>query len=248
MRYRLCTLAFLATVSMAGAEPLDLPGILVEEAELDRTLVSKPGWLRGLHFKGSALPDNQRPRMIAVLPEAWAGATACARITSKGGSYSALVEFEIPQELPEERSATFGFPLQSNLIKVLTPENGGISLEKGACVGDTADGEVRQYVANLWNEAAPAPAPGGTITLTMHLNIARADEIVPTAELGDEAADVACRKLDEPDALAFNYSCTVSIPAEKLAADAELLFRYTRLYRGRASDERRAVIFVGAGE
>ena len=71
----------------AGAEVQTLPGTVVAEVETDRTLISKPGWLRGLHFSGTPVPDDARPQMYAVLPRDWADSAFCARITSIGGGY-----------------------------------------------------------------------------------------------------------------------------------------------------------------
>lgn len=256
MRQSLLIALSLLSAPMAGAETMVLNGIVVEEAELDRTLVSKPGWLRGVHFRGNALSESLRPQMSAVLPNDWAGAVACARITSMVGSYSALVKFELPSDMPEDRSATFTFPLEGDQIKTLSPETGGITLERGECVGDTGKTPERQYVANLWNQDGLKLKDGGEAELAMHLNIARADEIVAVARIETSDSEekletvVACKKLDDPSALAFNYSCTVAVPAERLSTeqDTKLHFSYQRLYRGRSSQPRNAVIFLGVSQ
>jgi len=233
------------------ADVLRLEGRVLNEAELDRTLISKPGWLRGLHVMGQELRNAAPPSILAVVPRSWAGDKVCARITSMSGHYAAVIEFDVPTALSGNQEATLAFTPGSELIRELTPADSGVSLERGICAQSPQGENQRQFIANYWNQSGtPSLSPSGKAQLVLNINVARADELLFSATLDEQPLDWNCDKLDDPEALAFNFRCVVVVPPEQLS-DAEgrmMRVTYTRLYRGRESDPRQADIFIGASQ
>lgn len=247
-------LAGLFPISLS-AEILRLEGRVVEEAELDRTLISKPSWLRGLHFVGQTVEDLSPPQILTVLPKAWSGRTICARITTIGGDYSASIEYDLPDDLALDQTANLAFDPKSDIAREGTPQDSGVALELGSCdpVADAPlSGENRQFIASYWNESQqPRLTPGGDVQMMLNMNVARADELLFHATLPDGVAlATQCAKLDIPKALAFNYRCLISVPADEVSRPEStvLSVRYERVYRGRVSEPRFAEIIIGAGE
>ena len=226
------------------------------QAETDpapgRTLISKPGWLRGLHVSGTTLPSDVRPKIYVNLPKSWFGKTVCARITTIKGDYDALVEFEIPNP-PKTQMVEFYFSTDNiETITNATTRDSGIAIERGTCIGDTNETN-REFVANFWNEFSTGSQAADT-KVVLNLNIARADEVLPGALLkfGSETNGLElvtdCDPLKSSEALAFNYRCEIAVDPALLVgkADPRIDFSYTRLYRGRESAVRKASILIGA--
>ncbi len=247
---------FISAVMLAGQgamAEIELDGTIRGESELDRTLISKPSWLRGLHFAGQEMPTPEQPELRTVLPMQWSGKLICARVTSMSGDYSAMVEFEVPQMSQRER-ASLRFAPASPIPTQVTPENSGVSIEQGPCIGDNLNPTGGSFVANYWNELAEPVSMGpGLAQLVLNMNIARADELDARTYLGGSPAegvlDTSCNKLTDPDALAFNYRCIVAVPTDAVddPAGRELKFEYERIYRGRPSATRSAKILIGSG-
>lgn len=253
MRHSLALLTALLTSSgVASADVVQINGTIVQEAELDRTLISKPSWLRGLHFKSDALLDDTRPSLLAVIPKDWAGAEICARITSIRGDYAAMVEFDVSTDLEGNLDADLALELESAMARKISVSDSGVVVEKGKCVGDSADaGTDGEYVANFWNQASePSVTGNGDATILMRMNIARADQLEARATLGDKEIATDCEKLTGPEVLAYNYSCSFDVPVALLTEidRSEVTFSYERVYRGRYSETRTARIIIGAGQ
>lgn len=244
--------ALLFATLVKAQEILPLEGLVISETDPERTLISKPNWLRGLHVIGSNLPEQQRPQIEAVMPEQWLGTTMCARITTIIGDYTALVEFKVPDDMVTRRARLKFITEYQDVIASISPNNSGITLERGACIGDTHEGN-REYAANFWNEGALTGEDADQdVELMLNMNIARADELLVTAVLlGPDATPIklghSCARINSPDALAYNFRCSITIPAELMPtdADAAIQFDYERLYRGRVSAPRSAMIFIG---
>lgn len=250
MRLSIFAATAVLMASVAAAE-IRLEGTILEEAELDRTLISKPGWLRGLHFAGREMPQEDRPKLRTVLPAEWRGETICARVTSIGGDYSAMIEFDVPENMGGNEKADLGFAAKSDIARRITPENSGVSIEKGRCLGDSAGEDDRAFIANFWNEEdQPIINEAGQAQLVLNMNISRADELQPQAIWAGGPITPECTKLTSPEALAYNYRCTIGVPASALTSPdvTPLTFSYTRIYRGRPSDPREAIIIIGAGQ
>ncbi|MEL7344620.1 MAG: hypothetical protein AAFN59_07145, partial [Pseudomonadota bacterium] len=218
----------------------------------ERTLISKPGWLRGLHVIGDDLPRNARPRIEAFVPSAWAGGKICARMTTMVGTYDAGHEYDIPRDWTAERANLLYEGAQRRLVSSITPEEGGIAVERGPCFSDDTPSE-QEFTANFWNDVSePILNDNGLGELRLNMNIARADELSPTAVLGTsrDPLSVTCRRLETPDAIAFNYRCQILLTPKQIdaAATQSIIFSYTRIYRDRESAPRVARIFVGAGQ
>jgi hypothetical protein len=246
----LSALLFATTVKAQDILPLE--GLVVSETDPERTLISKPNWLRGLHVIGSNLPEQQRPQIEAVMPENWLGTTICARITTIVGDYTALVEFKVPDEMVTRRARLKFSTSYQDMITSISPNNSGITLERGACIGDERE-DNPEYTVNFWNEGALTGEDADQdVELMLNMNIARADELLVTAVLqGSDAPPVelghSCARINSPDALAYNFRCSVTIPAGLMPthSDATIKFDYERLYRGRVSAPRSAMIFIG---
>lgn len=229
----------------------DLEPTSVTESRGERTLISKPGWLRGLHIIGEDLPLESRPRIEAFVPRNWRGSTICARLTTMIGDYDAGHEYKIPETWSEARANLVYEGTEPDLVAAITPEDGGIVVERGGCVGDAAD-QIQQFTANFWNDRTRLILnENGKAVLQLNMNVARVDELLASAALmpvGEEL-DVDCQVLDSPDAIAFNHRCAILFDPSILAGsrDWKIEFNYTRLYRGRESQPRSAEIFVGAG-
>lgn len=260
MRLGILIVVALLAGSASAQEIQRLTGKVLDEADQERTLISKPGWLRGVHVVGQALPTEQRPQILTLLPESWLGHTVCARITNLRGNYYATVEFQIPEEM-EDRRRILDFATENrDVIASISPENSGVALEKGECVGDvTTTG--RQFITNFWNESAQTAVDvDAQEQLLLNMNISRADELIATAKLvttNDQNASETfplpvpeCSKINDPDALAFNHRCSIMIPTAKLVGqqNASITFAFSRLYRGRESSQRQAEILIGANQ
>ncbi len=260
MRY---FLVLLATLLASGVSAQDAPVIVGEvlyEDDPNRTLISKPGWLRGLHLLGEELDPEERPLITAPVPVSRQAQTLCARITSISGNYEALVQFVVPGTPPGARvppaqrmTFTSQFP---DTVKQITSTDSGVTVQRGTCVGDTQ--EDRRYFATFWNNSAETlrNGLGADAELVLNMNVARADEIEATALLspsdgGSSATALprpTCEKIDQLEALAFNYRCAVGVPIEVFQRDQNVLieFSFEALYRGRTSPRRRAEIEIGA--
>ena len=133
-------LAMCAPLRPALAEVARLQGVMVTEVEMERTLVSKPGWLRGLHFLSQAGTEITGPHIRVVLPGIWAGEKLCARITTLSGGYAAVVEYQVPADLAGNQDYVLDFEAKSGIVRQVTPENSGVSLERGPCAQDAQHG------------------------------------------------------------------------------------------------------------
>lgn len=254
MRLTILFPLLLCMTSLNAQEIAKINGVVKAETDPERTLISKPGWLRGLHVSGTSLPSEVRPKIYVDLPESWFGETVCARITTITGDYDAMVQFEIPNT-PKSRLAEFYF--SSDYIEMITnatPQDSGIAIERGDCIGDTTE-TSREFVANFWNEFAPESDDAET-RVVLNMNIARADEVLPNAQLsfgnGAQSHDLSpstyCYPLTSSEALAFNYRCEIDFDPALLVNQAapRIDFSYSRLYRGRESAVRKASILIGA--
>ncbi len=231
---------------------VQLTGDVIEEAEHDRTPISKPGWLRGLHIVGSTPLSQPRPSIIATLPGKLE--KFCGRITSLGGDYSATVQFTPKTVADEDQGGLLDFEARSDFPLGATHNDSGVVLEFGECFDDRLiPGAPRKFIANFWNVAnQPEIDANGNLQIVMNMNVARAERLDTQAWIGDREAprhklDVTCRKLTDPKALAFNYQCVIALPAS--LADETVTtpvgFEYRRFYRGRLSDPRQAEILIG---
>ncbi|NVO58198.1 hypothetical protein HW561_20605 [Rhodobacteraceae bacterium B1Z28] len=244
----------------AMAEPQPLVGRVIDEAELDRALISKPSWLRGLHIVGQDLGDAT-PQILTILPRSWLAQEFCARITSISGNYAAIAQFVAPEtydnpntsKVEDDPSVEFNLrfdELKSSYVETVTPNNSGVALELGACADTENAGQpARQFIANYLNEISnPKLTSDGDIQVLLNMNIARADELIFEAELDGKEIRTSCQKLNVSEALAFNYRCILMVPPGQLAANDGGLIKvsYKRLYRGRTSDSRSAEILIGA--
>lgn len=262
MRHFFAVMLIVLGMPVIAQEAEPIIGEVIFEDDPNRTLISKPGWLRGLHFLGEEIDVNRRPQIVALIPDSSpqtrSAQLICARITSISGNYEAIVQFSIPpREAPgtaggtrpmDARTLSFDskFP---DALKSFTPDNSGIVVSRGVCVGDTA-GET-EYIATVWNNDLGAMTqPSGTAKMVLNMNIARADEIVPTARIaGNVRLDTPiCEKIEGLETLAFNYRCEVVVPVARLSGSGatNLEFTYEALYRGRTSRPRTAKIEIGA--
>ncbi len=261
MRYFLALFLICASSGLKAQDTLAIQGRVLYEDDPKRSLISKPGWLRGLHILGSPLNVDDRPLITTPLPRSTSEQMHCARITSISGNYEALIEFEVPGMPPNENGSVMSlvtfktdFP---DTVKNISADNSGVTVRRGKCAGDTVG--TSQYFATFWNNTANPLASGddGVVKLQLNMNIARADEIEATAELGEfenpASTRIAlktptCTKIDRLEALAFNYSCTVDVPVEVLQGEstASIAFTYSAFYRGRVSRPQGAEIVIGA--
>jgi len=252
MRLLIATCLCLATSPVSADEVMRLPGIVVAEAEQDRTLISKAGWLRGLHVLGTELPELTEPRIQAFMPAGADAPVICARITSQSGDYSAMVQFDVPEDTQGGTPALLEYDPKSALATAYTPETGGVAVERGPCEGATpgAAGAVRDFYVSFWNQAAePLLDASGNATLVMHINVSRADSLTATAALeGLAPVAVPCAKLNDPIALAYNFECRILLGPGLLSGlnNRVITFEYQRVYRGDTSRVRRANLHLGA--
>lgn len=239
-------------VPAIAQELVQLTGDVIEEVEHDRTLISKPGWLRGLHIVGSTPLNQPRPSIIATLPGKLD--KFCGRITSMGGDYSATVQFAPATVSEKDQGGLLDFEARSDFPLGATHLDSGVVLEFGECFDDRVIPDApRKFIANFWNVAnLPEIDDNGNLQIVMNMNVARAERLETKAWIGDPSAprynlDVTCSKLSDPKALAFNYQCTIALPAT-IAAETittPVGFSYRRFYRGRLSDPRQAEILIG---
>lgn len=250
MRLFIASILVLVATVASGQDRLVLKGDVIEEQEHDRTLISKPGWLRGVHIIGTTPASVDAPQLLSVLPANWT--QFCGKVTSIGGDYSATVEFTPDNAADLPREAALSFDTEFEFPVAATHETGGVVLEQGACVDSAVSGDVRRFMASFWNVAAQPKIVEGHAQLVMNMNVARAERLEHIAFLDNEAnaLRVSCEKLTVANALAFNYRCTVYVPEAWLPMTAEtpISFSYSRFYRGRLSEPRTAEIFVGADQ
>lgn len=271
MRYLIAFAAALLSGPLFAQDTQQLVGRIIFEDDPNRTLISKPGWLRGLHFMGEELEETQRPSIVANIRQPEEDGFLCARLTSISGNYEAIVEFPIKgaaeNSEPETIRHNLSFPSKfPKIIESVTPLDGGITLSRGKCTGDTL--EAPNYIATYWNNTAdPLSGETADVSLALNMNVARADRILPKfamVELDDRGEPVKdaqgapvtqrltngvfCEEINELGALAFNYRCHVTVPRAKLTspAGAQVMFSYVAEYRGRNSPERSAMIEIGA--
>ncbi|MCH2077872.1 MAG: hypothetical protein MK180_13520 [Rhodobacteraceae bacterium] len=253
MRLLIATCLCLLAVAGHAQELLKLEGEVVAESEQDRTLISKASWLRGLHVLGTDLDEVPEPLIHAFMPEASQGEVICARITTRTGDYSAMVEFDVPAGTSQGTPALLEYEARSPLAIAHTPKTGGIALELGPCEGDalTNLGKVSQFYVNFWNQSSePELDENGNATLVMHINVSRADTLRATASLpGTQAVSVPCEPLNDPGALAYNFECRLLLaPGVLKGRYGDFIdFAYRRVYRGNESGLRRAHLYLGGG-
>lgn len=243
----LCTLAGAA----CSQELPQLAGRVVAEAEQDRTLISKAGWLRGLHVLGTDLPPLESPRIQAFMPAGKDVALVCARITSMAGDYSAMVQYDVPLDTDAGDPMVLTYEQRSDLALANTPLTGGVAVERGPCEGDNAAtvGQTRDFYVNFWNQAGePRRDEDGNATLILSINVSRADSLEAKARLADEEVAVPCVKLMNPTALAYNFECRLLMAPGVLEGKfgTVIEFEYERIYRGEPSRVRRANLHLGA--
>lgn len=234
--------------SVVGAQDrLVLQGEVIEERLHDRTLISKPGWLRGVHIVGAV--QAQTPQLLSVLPSGWS--EFCGKLTSIGGDYTATVQFKADPALPQPRTTELLIDTEFEFHSEATHETGGVVLEEGTCVSNVEPENVRRFIASFWNEDPEPKIVEGHVQVVLNMNVARAERLEHTAFLGgpENVLPVQCDKLLVSDALAFNYRCSVFVPEPFLPMmdAAPIVFEYQRFYRGRLSNPRLAEIYVGAG-
>ncbi len=232
--------------AVAAQERLVLQGKVIEEKIHDRTLISKPGWLRGVHIVGAVQAAS--PQLVSVLPSGWS--EFCGKLTSIGGDYSATVQFSQTPPMAETTTAELKFDTQFDFPSEATHENGGVVLEQGRCNTNAETEAVRSFMASFWNQAPEPKLEQGHLQIVLNMNVARAERLEHGASLGTDALPVRCDKLLSSDALAFNYRCSVFVPEPLMSqiADLPLMFQYQRFYRGRLSKPRTAKIYVGLGQ
>lgn len=249
MRLWLTFGVLLFALPSAAQDVLRLTGVVVSEKEDDRTLISTPGWLRGLHILGQQ-PVPEPPVITAALPGDWEA--LCAKVTSIGGTYSITVRFDAAPARPEPQIAELAFDPGSKIPLQATFENSGVVLERGTCRSDQAESRAaRQYTANFWNVTSePMLDAAGNVTVLLSMNVARADQIRAAASLHNTALPVRCTKLDDPQALAFNFRCAISVPEALYTAPGQgfVSFAFERIHRGRVAPALSAEIFLGAGK
>lgn len=250
MRFLIASILVAMATVASGQERLVLMGDVIEEQEHDRTLISKPGWLRGVHVIGTPRAPAEALQLLSVLPANWM--QFCGKVTSIGGDYSATVEFTPDNTAESPRQTTLSFDTEFDFPVLANHETGGVVLEQGACADNAVSGNVRRFMASFWNVAAQPKIVEGHAQLVMNMNVARAERLDHIAFLGSDAnaLPVNCEKLAAANALAFNYRCTVYVPEAWLpmAAETPITFSYSRFYRGRLSKPRTAEIFVGADQ
>lgn len=251
----LCVLAGSAVSQAQQAEAIS--GKVVAEAEQDRTLISKAGWLRGLHVLGTNLQTLEKPQIHAFLPAGAEVPLVCARITSMAGDYSAMVEFDIQANVNAGTQRMLTYDQQSDLALANTPETGGVVVERGPCEGDVpqAVGTPRDFYVNFWNQAGEPQLDGAqNATLVLLINVSRADSLQAQAVLLPSApggapvsAAVPCSKINAPEALAYNFECRLLMSPDVIRGmhGHVIEFSYSRIYRGEPSAVRRANLHLG---
>lgn len=232
--------------SATAQERLVLKGEVIEEKIHDRTLISKPGWLRGVHIVGAVQATS--PQLVSVLPSGWS--EFCGKLTSIGGDYTATVQFVTSPSTAGARTTELEFDAQFDFPSEATHETGGVVLEEGRCISNSEPDGIRRFIASFWNESPEPKVEQGLMEIVLNMNVARAERLQHVASLGTKTLNVDCEKLRVSDALAFNYRCSVFVPQTSLSemADMPLRFQYQRFYRGRLSNPRMAEIFVGADQ
>lgn len=250
MRPLIAALCVYSLPAFAQAEEFPLEGKVIQEAMLDRTLISKPGWLRGAHLVGDQLAPEQTPLLKVILPTDWQNEPFCTRLITKTGGYFLMVEFNAPSTWDGGREARLEFTSQAEFIHEIGPANSGVTVSHGRCESAAGSTATRtDFVANYWNQA---PKSAERTELLLHMNISRADALNAGAVLNglDTPLETSCAKLLDDKALAYNYECRIQLPATDLARldDPVVTFSHSRLYRGRISDTRIARIAVGTGQ
>ena len=241
--------------SQLNAQQSDIiAGKVIFEGDPNRTLISKPGWLRGLRFVVDSPDEVVLPRIVALIPDTGTNETVCARITSMSGNYQALVEFVIPSN-PAIAVRVLDFDSKiPEVAASIVPDESGIAISRGACEGDRL--EQASYIATFPSEVETAMSgqPTGTVPLELNMNIARADLIdakavfMPSQGGARVSLETSCSRIDAETTLTFNFRCFVEVPTGALVAPnpAKIEFSYEAIYRGRTSPERSAAIEIGA--
>lgn len=250
MRHLIAAIGIIVGSSLSAQDRVVLVGTVIDEQEHDRTLISNPSWLRGIHIVGTSLHNITSPRLLSVLPADWT--KFCGKVTSIGGDYTATIEFATDQAIPSPQPTELSFETDSEFPTQATHETGGVVLEQGTCADSAQRKDVRRYIASLWNAAASPQISEGQIQVVLNMNVARAEKILPKATFGnpENSLPVDCTKLTSPDALAFNYRCSFFVPENQmsLATETPVTFSYERFFRGSVSKARFAQIFVGASQ
>lgn len=246
MRYLIAILASFVATASVSQDRLVLRGEVIEERTHDRTLISKPGWLRGVHVVGAVATDE--PQLVSILPSGWS--EFCGKLTSIGGDYTATVQFNQTPAMAEPRSAELQFETEFAFPNEATHQTGGVVLEEGACNSNSQPAGTRRFIASFWNQTPEPKFEQGHLQIVLNMNVARAERLQHAASLGGSQLPVQCDKLQASDALAFNYRCSVFVPEALMhtMTNAPVDFSYQRFYRGRLSKPRLAEIYVGAGQ
>lgn len=199
-------LSLLAANPAKAVEPVLQPVAPPERSfseRLDPAALISGGVVMGLHVRGEAeiLPADQRPRLLAIVPEAWGGHEMCARLSSSDGRYEAQIDYLIPAHWKTvvadlEFAPYTRYPGETSLIE---PMEVAAVVSRGRCRT-----EPTLYAPAFWNAAPRDPGEG----LSLLLNSYRASEVYLSVGEGAKAQLIeSCEAVTDAPRTTFDFRC-----------------------------------------
>lgn len=210
------------------------------DTKRDQGLISVPYWLRGLHFE--AIASKSRPVLLIIAPKIWANRKICANATTINGRYLVVGQYQLPNVVGEgmtELAFPTDFPKtwsQSNVV------NSGIVVSEGACETPIASGAGSRLVPAVFNGQSELKRDAENRTLlVMNIHARNTQELRVTVQFTDMPQTVNCSKIVTRDAIQFNFTCNIAVPAN---ASGETQLTVTRLNKGRMAPTLSAKIIL----
>ncbi len=199
------------------------------DTERDQGLISVPYWLRGLHF--AAVPSPSRPVLLLMAPESWANTTICANATTINGRYLVEGQYVLPDSIGNSM-IELRYPTDFKEVwSRSTLRNSGIVLSEGDCEMPVTTGTGSTLVPVVFNGLDTLERDAqDRVILILNIHARRTQEILANLHVNNTTIKADCAKIESVDAIQFNFTCKLALPAGAAGAAA---FDVTRLNKGR---------------
>lgn len=205
------------------ADTLELATKPFREAVLPSARISG-SLVVGVQKQGEFVTDIT---LEAFVPEAWAGATLCARVVSVNGLYEAANEYRVAQDWTGG-VAQLPYPtVHPDRLSQMERNEIAIRLSRGACNGIPEEATIA-----VWNQ-------GHGASQNLLINSFQAEAVF--LYVGDTAVPIRCEPITLGGKSAYDTKC----PIEPLPSDGPLAVEILRIVNGQAAPPTTIGLWVG---